>query len=196
MSFDKVENAITTDARADADKILAEARGESDELLAQSRGENQKTLDEALHQAEAAAARETARQIGLARHEGRLEVLQAKNRVIDDIFGIVAEKLQSLEAKEYLELIEGWIQSLSPEISGTLKVNPRDAALLDGAFLKRINSGRSPQGTFTSVSADNRISRGFIVEGDTYMVDFTLDRKLNELRESIAGELARELFES
>jgi vacuolar-type H+-ATPase subunit E/Vma4 len=195
MSFEKVESAVTAEARADADKILAEARKESEELMGRFREESQKTLEEAIHQAEVASARETTRQLGLARHEGRLEVLNAKNRVIDDIFRKVDDKLRLLNQKDYMSLIEGWIRSLSPEICGTIRVSPKDAELFTQEFLKRINSGR-PQGAFTAVVADNTIDGGFIIEGDTYSVDFTLGRKLNELRESIAGELARELFES
>jgi len=196
MSFEKVESAVTAEARADADKILAEARKESEELMGRFREESQKILEEAIHQAEVASARETARQLGLARHEGRLEVLNAKNSVIDDIFRKVDDKLRSLDKKDYMTLIEGWIRSMSPEICGTLRVSPKDAEIYSREFLMRINSGRPLQGAFTAVVEDNTIDGGFIIEGDTYTVDFTLDRKLNELRESIAGELARELFES
>lgn len=196
MSFEKVESAVVAEAGADAEKILADARRECDELLARAREENGKALEEAIHLEEAATARETARQLGVARHDGRLEVLNAKNLVIDDIFDRVTEKLRSMDTHEYRGLLEGWLQTLSPEIGGVINVSPKDTGLFDDAFMKRINDGRHSAGTFTAVNPDNRISGGFIIQGDTYTVDFTLDRILDELRESIAGELAKELFES
>jgi len=196
MSFEKVESAVIAEARADAGKILAVARGECDELLARVREENRKALEEAIHQEEAATARETARQLGVARHDGRLEVLNAKNLVIDDIFNRVTEKLRSMNMHEYRDLLDGWIHSLSPEIGGVIRVSPKDTGLFDDAFMKRINDSRTRGGTFTAVNPDGRINGGFIIQGDTYTVDFTLDRILKELRESIAGDLAKELFES
>lgn len=196
MSFEKVESAVIAEAGVDAEKILADARRECDELLARVREENRKTLEEAIHQEEAATARETARQLGVARHDGRLEVLDAKNLVIDDIFNKVNEKLRSMDMKEYRDLLGGWLQTLSLEIGGVIRVSPKDTGLFDDAFMKRINGGRSGGETFTAVEPDSRINGGFIIQGDTYTVDFTLDRVLKELRESVAGDLAKELFES
>jgi len=196
MSFDNVERSVLDDARKDAEKILSNARKECDELLARAREENKKKLEEALQQAEAAEARETSRQIGVARHDGRLAVLDAKNQVIDEVFKKTAEYLRSLGRDDYRNLLSGWIKSLSPEIGGTIRVNPKDSILFDDAFMKRINKGRAGQGLFTGVVPDPEISGGFMVEGDTYTVDFSLDSKLAELRRSVAGELAKELFES
>ena len=196
MSFEKVESAVIAEAGADAEKILAVARRECDELLARVREDNVKALEESIHQEEAATARETARQLGVARHDGRLEVLDAKNLVIDDIFNRVTEKLRSMDMKEYRDLLEGWLQTLSSEIGGVIRVSSKDTRLFDDAIVKRINGSRSRGGTFTAVEPDSRISGGFIIQGDTYTVDFTLDRILKELRESIAGDLAKELFES
>ncbi len=195
MSFEKVESAVFAEARADAEIILADARRECNELLVKAREENRKALEEAIHQEEAATVRETARQLGVARHDGRLEVLNAKNLVIDDVFRKATEKLRSMDIHEYRGFLEGWLQRLSPEIGGVIKVSPKDTHLFDDAFIKRINDSRTRDGTFTAVNPDSGISGGFIIQGDTYTVDYTYDRILEELRQSVAGDLAKELFE-
>jgi vacuolar-type H+-ATPase subunit E/Vma4 len=194
MSFEKLEAAVIAEAEAEAAKIVDSARSETGTLLARSREEGERTFGEAARQAEAAAARETARQLGLARHEGRLEVLTAKNRVIDEVFRMAAERVNSLSDAEYLDLMAEWLKNLPVEIGGTLRVSPRDEKRFTEAFLGRVNAGRAENGRFHGVVADSRITGGFVVTGDTFTVDSTLDNRMNELRESLAGELARELF--
>lgn len=196
MSFDRVESAVIDEAKADAGEIIEEARRESEKIKARFREESERNFEEAALQSENASARETARIIGLARQEGKLEVLRAKNQVIDNIFRKTAEKFGSLPEQDRIELITGWLNKLSPEIGGSVRVSPIDAKFFTSEFMASLNSGRPSHGLFSSVTADERISGGFIIEGNNFTVDFTIDTKLKELRESFAGELARELFES
>jgi len=196
MSFEKLEAAIIAEAEAEAAKIVESARAETETLLARSREEGERAFEESARLAEAAAARETARQVGLARHEGRLAVLLAKNRVIDGVFRIAVERMISLSDAEYLDLMAGWLKKLPAEVGGSLRVNPRDEKRFTKAFLDGVNAGRPESGRFTGVETDSRITGGFVVTGDVYTVDSTIDNMMRELRESLAGELARELFGS
>jgi V/A-type H+/Na+-transporting ATPase subunit E len=196
MSFEKIEAVIKAEAEAEAKKILDSERAESETLLARSREECGSVFEESVRQAEAAVVRETARQVGLARHEGRLAVLQVKNRVLDDVFRKAKERIVALPDAEYLRLMEAWLKSLPVAVGGTLRVSPRDEKRITKEFLDRVNAGRAPEGKFTTVAADAQISGGFRVAGGNYTVDSTIDNKIGELRESLAGELARELFGS
>jgi len=196
MSFEKLEAAVIAEAEAEAAKIVETARRETEALLARSREEGERAFEEAARQAETAAARETARQLGLARHEGRLEVLQAKNLVVDEVFRRAAERVTALSDADYLDLMGVWLTALPGEVGGTLRVSHRDEQRFTNAFLERVNAGRSESGRFTGVETDSRITGGFVVAGDTYTVDSTIENRMNELRESLAGELAGELFGS
>jgi vacuolar-type H+-ATPase subunit E/Vma4 len=196
MSFEKVEAVIFAEAEAEARRILDKAREEREALLEQFRDTCTRTFEDDIRRAQAAEDTETARQIGLARHEGRLEVLHAKNRMIDEVFLMAAEKIRSLPAKDYLEMIAFWLKVLPAEVGGTLKVSPGDAELLSGAFLEEVNTVRHRSGKFTAVVSDRRINGGFMVEGADFSVDSTIDSKLKELRETLAGDIARELFGS
>lgn len=196
MSFEKIEAVIKAEAEAEAKQILDSARAESETLLGRSCEENEKAFEEAVRLAEAAAARETARQVGLARHEGRLEVLHAKNLVLDEVFRKAKDRIVSLPDTEYLTLMEAWLKSLPSAVGGTLRVSPRDEKRFTKEFLDRVNAGRGLEGKFTSVITDSQISGGFRVVGENYTVDSTIENKVGDLRESLAGELARELFGS
>jgi V/A-type H+/Na+-transporting ATPase subunit E len=194
MSFEKLEAAITAEAETEARRMMDATRAEAEAMIARSREEGERAFEEAVRSAETAADRETARQVGLARHEGRLEVLHAKNRLIDRVFRDAEQWVDTLSDGDYLSLLEGWLKKLPPEAGGMLRVNTRDGERLSREFLDRVNTGRPEGGRFTGVETDARIHAGFVVSGGAYTVDFTIENLMNELRDSLAGELAKELF--
>jgi V/A-type H+/Na+-transporting ATPase subunit E len=196
MSFNNVKTAVIAEAEAEAKKIIEEAHQESKELLTNFRKESLKVLEDSIHQAEVEEERETVRQLGLERHKGRLRVLAAKNQVIDDLFLKVSERIYSLLKKECSDLLEKWVRSLAPEIGGTMRINPKYSEFITTEFLERIQQNRPPEGHITSVVEDSQVSFGFIIEGETFTIDCTLERKLKEIRQEDTGELARELFKS
>lgn len=196
MSFEKVEAVIIAEAEVEAKRILDKASEERENLLAQSRDTCSRVFEDDIKRAQSAEDAETARQTGLTRHEGRLAVLHAKNAMIDEVFLMAAEKIRSLPPKGYLEMMAGWLKAFPAEVGGTLRVSPRDAELFSGAFLEKINAARPEKGKITAVESDRRIDGGFIVEGADFSVDSTIVSKLKELRESLSGGIARELFGS
>jgi V/A-type H+-transporting ATPase subunit E len=196
MSFEKIQTVIISEAESEAKRIIDEARQETDAMLSRVREENERTFEEAARQAEAAASRETSRQVGLARHEGRLQVLDAKNRVIDEVFRKAAERIQSLPEQEYLALMADWLKALPSEVGGVLRVSPRDVSRFSKAFLEGINKDRPESGRFTGAEADPQVAGGFVVIGENYTMNATIENKITDLRESLAGDLAKELFGS
>lgn len=196
MSFDKVENAVLVEAKAEAEKIADRARKDSKEAIARFREEAEKSSDDAVRAAEGAAARETARKLGIARQEGRMSVLAAKNKVLDTLFSRAADKLRTLSEQEYRGLVEGLLKNLPQDIGGTLRIHPDDAAVYTRSLLDEVNKGRSESGKITGVVNDQKVARGFIIDGPNFTADFTIDTLLAKVREDMVGELAKELFES
>ena len=196
MSFEKIEAAIVKEAEADVKTMLQDVRRVSDEALALAREESEREFEEAIRQAEAAAARETSRQVGLARHGGRLRVLEGKNRVIDEVFKQAAERIVSLPEQEYLHLMSDWLKAIPAEAGGVLMTSSRDTKRFSKDFLEKINKDRPRSGWFTAVEADPQITGGFIVIGENFTMDSTITNKTVELRESLAGDMAKELFGS
>jgi vacuolar-type H+-ATPase subunit E/Vma4 len=196
MSLSKVESVIIDEVRAEAEKTVALAKQESEAALARFREAAAYELDEAVQHEEAAVMRETARQLGIARQEGRMAVLEAKNRVIETVFTKIAEKLKSLDSTEYLALIEGWLKNLPDDIGGELVMNPRDEKLVSGSFLTAINKTRSESGKIAGISFDSGVERGFVIKGHNFSADFTFDTLIGKVRETSVGDLSKELFGS
>ncbi|MDR3078202.1 MAG: V-type ATP synthase subunit E [Planctomycetota bacterium] len=193
MSLDKVKASVLEEARAKAEQRSREAKEAAGKLLAEGRAADERDSAEAIREATLRVERDTARERERVLHEGRLKILAAKNQVIDEVFQKVKERVDSFSDAEYAKLLGAWLGALPPEAGGELRVNPGDRERLAGC-LDDFNRGRSGAGRFTGPAADPKVASGAVVDGPDYHVDCTIDRRLGELRESAAGDLARKLF--
>ena len=193
MSLDKVKTRVLEEAGARADKMLADATVAAERLLAEGKAANERSGAEATRDATLRMERETTRELERIQHDNRLQILSAKNKAIDEVFKRVKDKLASLSDSDYLDMVGGWLGGLPAEVGGVLRVNPGDVSKFKTG-LDTLNRGRSGSGKFTEVAADPKVPNGAVVDGPDYNIDCTIDRRLNELRETAAGDLARVLF--
>ena len=196
MSLEKIEKAVLDKARAEADSIVSAAREEGERELARFLELAEKDVQDAVHNAEIAAGRETNRQLSIARQEGRMSVLTAKNRLVDKVMSRAAETLRNLNDKEYSAMIERWLVNLSPDIGGIVSISSRDEKLFNSRFLDTVNANRPPSGKFTKIEVNPQIDRGFMIVGGSFTAEFTIAVLIDKARETSIGDLAKELFES
>jgi vacuolar-type H+-ATPase subunit E/Vma4 len=194
MTMEKVQAAVLAKAEADAAGIVEDARRDADARVEAAGAQAQAAYEAAIAAATARAERETARELGRARHEGRLAVLAAKNAVLDGVFARARDAFRATNDWDYRGLLGGWLKSLPAETGGALRVNPRETKRFPREFVDWINEGRSGPGRFTDVVPDPAVPNGLVLEGADFTVDFTVERRLARLRESLAAELSRELF--
>ncbi len=193
MSLDNVKTKVLDEAKAKADQLLAEATARAERILADGKAADERAGQDAARDARLRLERESVREIERIQHDNRLQILSAKNKAIDEVFARVKDRLAGMSDAESLELVGKWLGALPADVGGTLRVNPKD----EGKFfsgLDRLNAGRYGAGRFTKVVPDPKVASGAIVDGPEYAIDCTIDRRLGELRETAAGDLARTLF--
>ncbi|MDR1518825.1 MAG: hypothetical protein LBU23_01605 [Planctomycetota bacterium] len=193
MSLDKVKATVLEEARARAAEKVGKAAKEAEAILAAGKAEDERLSAEALREANLRLDREINRERERLQHDNRLQVLAAKNKVIDEIFRKVRDRIASFSEAQYLDMVGAWLRALPPEVGGELRVNSGDV----GKFrenLAEFNRGRSGSGVFSAVAADAGVASGAVVAGADYHVDCTAGRRLEELRETAVGDLARKLF--
>lgn len=194
MNFEKVREAVLAEARREADARVAEARRQAEALLQQARKAGEASVEEGVREARMRAERETSCAVGRARLQGRLRVLAARNEVLDRVFRRAEEIFLGLDEQEYLSFLRAWLAALPPSVGGVLRVRPDDVAHVEGRFLREVNAARPEGGRFTEVVGDRAVAAGFVVEGENYVLDGALARRLARLRAEAAGSLAQEIF--
>lgn len=193
MSLENVKAKVLEEAKSRAEAELEKARAEAERILEEGKNADERTGADAIRDAKLRLERETVRELERLDHDNRLQILHAKNHVIDKVFKRVMEKLKNLSDSEALELLGKWLDALPKNAGGILRVNPRRFDALSSG-LAQLNRNRTGDGVFTEVKADPSVHYGVVVDGPDYTIDCTVNRRMNELRETSIGELARILF--
>lgn len=193
MSLDRVKTKVLEEAQARAAKLMENASATAERILAEGRAADERNGAEVVRDAKLRLDRETLRELERIQYDNRLAILSAKNKAIDEVFKLVREKLAGMSESELIGMVEKWLGALPSDIGGVLKVNPRDVAKFS-SNLDDLNRGRYGGGRFTEVVGDAKVANGAVVVGPDYNIDCTIDRRLNELRETSSGDLARVLF--
>ncbi len=193
MSLDSVKSRVLEEAKAKAAAKLEETAAEAGRILAEGRAADERVGADAVRDARLRLERETTRELERIQHDNRLQILSAKNKAIDEVFRRVHHKLAAMPESEYMALVGAWLEKLPANVGGMLRVNPRDVDKFT-ANLADLNRGRSGDGMFLGVHGDAKVANGAVVDGPDYAVDRTISRRLVELREASAGDVARVLF--
>lgn len=193
MSLESVKTKVLEEAKARAAAKLDEVKAEVERILTEGKAADERVGAETTRDAKLRLERETNRELERIQHDNRLQILSAKNKALDEVFKRVHHKLACLSEGEYMDLVGSWLDKLPAGVGGMLRVNPRDVDKFT-ANLATLNRSRSGDGVFTGVTGDHKVPNGAVVDGPDYNIDCTISRRLMELRDSSAGDLAKVLF--
>jgi len=200
--YDQVDllcQAILTEGREEAEKILQQARSQADRLEAAEKGREQEVLERTRREVQARAHHDARNLVDRASLESKRRVAEAKETILARLFELGRERLLAFrDSPEY----PGWLRKMLLkavlELGGgncRLVAHPEDAArltadLLDevsretGASLELKTDGQTSPGGFLALSADGRLRYDATFQG-------ILDRR----RDSLRTELAKRLWQ-
>ncbi|HML73839.1 MAG TPA: V-type ATP synthase subunit E [Anaerohalosphaeraceae bacterium] len=196
MNAEQVVQKIVSQARAEADKILAAAR--------EAAGKEKQRLDQELgvfagdarKAAEAAGQDKLARMLAAARMQNARELLAAKGQVLDELFARVKQRIEQMPDGEYLELMKRLLHK-SVQTGQEEVIVGRHEGRINQDFLNRINGELAGQGKghlhLSSTRED--ISGGFILSSGKVRINASVDVLVAQLRDAMEMQLTAELFE-
>jgi len=196
VSVDNIKNAILGEARKEADRIREVGRKKAD---AKFHAGEQHLREQ--HEQRVRGAREKQqdlknREIIAQRSSLSMELLSAKNAVIESVLQKAVERLQSLPADGYRKLLLKWLQSAAPGQKGELMLNSRDHKAFGQQIVADANNGRGADAAIALAAEPGAMIGGFVLRTARFEIDRTLDGSMAKLREEMAPEIASELFQS
>jgi len=192
MALEHLKESLLTEARAEADKIVAEARVKAADRLRTAEHEL-RSAAEAKYGARLEALDEEKRQaLARARIEARLRVLGRKNALVERAFAEAMERLNRLDGEPYVQLVEKWLDRLDTAAAGEVMVGAADRDRFSG-MLRRVNA-RRPEAPLALSAQPLPSGRGFLFRSPSFVVDSTVSSQVALLRESLLPEVARILF--
>jgi len=189
MTLERIENHIIEKAETEAEAIAHEAAEEAGRITGSAREEADAAFHAAIEQAKSQLSAEFEKALGQARTAGRMELLKRKSAILYDIFAKTAERLIANE--EYWKCLREQLKGLAGQ-KGTI-LCAADHREKIAEMIKELN-GELSEKVPSAAKEPADISGGFILTGDEYDVDFSLDSQLEALREKILPELIAKAF--
>ena len=177
---DVIIEKILSDARQEADKIVAEANDYATATLDKARAQAKDKVSVAEKAAETAGVEYVGRRITVAGLDLKKAKLNAKIALLDDVYD-----------KDYKNLIEGMLDSAA-EDGDVVTISKNDAKVLTKAFFDSYSKKR---GINLSLSKDlGDFKGGVVLSGGGVDKNLTLEVEIKLLREQTESEIAGLLF--
>jgi len=195
MNAEQVVQKIISQAKAEADKILAAAREAADKEKQRLDQELGIFAEETRKAAEAAGQDKLARMLAAARMQNARELLAAKAQVLDELFARVKQRIEQMPDGEYLELMKRLLHK-SVQTGQEEVIVGRHESRINQDFLNRINGELAGQGKGHLRLSPTRedITGGFILSSGKVRINASVDVLVAQLRDAMEMQLTAELF--
>ncbi|MDI3535069.1 MAG: V/A-type H+/Na+-transporting ATPase subunit [Thermosediminibacterales bacterium] len=194
----RIKEKIIEDANKQADTLIKEAEKEAERILAQGKKEAERKK-KALQEKAVKESEEAKKKImSMAELEMRKQMLAVKQRMVDEAFERALKKLQSLEGKEYEEIITKMLEKAVETGDEEIIFSPADAKKLKPEFLENLNKNLAVRGVKPklSISKETRdIQGGFILKSKGVEINSSFDSIIRMERDEIESQIAAILFE-
>jgi V/A-type H+-transporting ATPase subunit E len=184
MSAEGLKNAVLETARREAERLVEQARAAAEQEGREAAEQAQRSTVEILEQARLQAAREREQALAALEREQRLEILAAKNRLLEQAFARAAEGFRALPKDKLRELYRAELAAIDLE-DASLRV-PRGSK----AEFESLVGGRA------RIEEDPELEAGYIVVGHDFRLDRSLAARLAEIRAEMRPKIAALLFEA
>jgi len=194
VALEKIENAILGEARKEADRIREAGRKRIDDASRQAQARLERQLEQRMGEVEQRERDQKNRAMVALRAAGNMELLAAKNEVIDKVFARALEKVVNLPSNGYRTLLLGWLKNAAVEGPAELLLNARDLHAFGPQLVLEANKARPKESAFKLSTTPAEMAGGFVLRTGRYEIDRTLDGIVAKLKEEMAPEIAQTLF--
>ena len=193
-NLNNLTSKILKDAEDKKAVILSDAEGEKNKILSKRAGEASVEEKTILERAEREAASRKERIISGAELHARNEKLEAKQKVIKEVFETSVKELSNCSAED----LKGFIKEviLNTKIEGTqnLILNEAGKKAVDEAFVEEINKALGKKAVIKLSDETGKFEGGFILEQNGIEINNTFEALVSSLKDDLSLEVARVLF--
>jgi V/A-type H+-transporting ATPase subunit E len=199
--YDQVEllcQAITAQAKAEADQILARAREDADRRLREAEAGRQEVLARTKAEVEAQARLDARSRIDRAELEGKRQVSQARETWLTEVFAQTQARLQAFRDTDgYQDWLRAELLAALRQLEGEdfrVTAHPDEVKWLTPDLLDQVSAAR---GCHLAWAPDPDLSPGgfVVIRADGRVrVDQTFAGIIERQRETLRAETARQLW--
>ncbi len=197
MTLERLLQKIEEDAREEGEAIVAGAEEEAARIRREAKEQSRREAEAISRSFHARAEGERLKILSQARLDGRIELLAAKEELLEEVFRKARSAFLELPAERY----RAWLKAavLRSAVSGREEVIPtaRDRELLAGGLLEELNEelrAGGKEGALKLSESTHPGERGVVLRGEKTETNLTAEAALQRLREEHEEEVSRLLF--
>lgn len=191
QGIERIIARVEADAESEIESILAEAKAEAGRIEEEYRAQGEALRGSLLAQAEQAAFLRRDRLVGKARAEGKRKLLAQRQRMVDEAYLAVGEKLCALPRQEAVEIMAALLCDASTAEGDEVMFSSADREQIGAEVVERVNAA----GKYTVLSEKTHPFRGgFILSAGKVEINCTVEALIRLEKERSAAAVAKILF--
>lgn len=193
-NLSNLTSKILKDAEDKKAVILSDAENEKNKILGKKQTEASAVEKTMLEKAEREAASRKDRIISGAELHARNEKLEAKQKVIKEVFETSVKELSNCSAEDLKGFVKTVILNSKIEGEQNLILNAEGKKVIDEAFVAEINKELAKKAIIKLSDETRNFEGGFILEKDGIEINNTFEALVSSLKDDLSLEVARVLF--
>ena len=193
-NLNNLTSKILKDAEDKKAVILSDAENEKNKILSKKAGEASVEEKTILAKAEREAASRKERIISGAELHARNEKLEAKQKVIKEVFETSVKELSNCSADDLKGFIKEVILNSNIEGTQNLILNEVGKKAINEAFVAEINTALGNKANIKLSDETGKFKGGFILEQNGIEINNTFEALVSSLKDDLSLEVARVLF--
>lgn len=193
-NINNLTSKIMKDAEDKKAVILAEAVNEKNKILTKKQEAARSVEKTILEKAEREAISRKERIISGAELQARNESLEAKQKVISEVFELTVEALCNAGNDDLKEFVKETILNIDVSGKQNLILNDAGKKVISEELITEINKELGEKASITLSEETGNFKGGFILEKDGIEINNTFEALVTSLKDDLSLEVAKVLF--
>ena len=192
--LEKIIEKIAEDSAEECKMILSEAKAQADKIVADARSEARKKANDITDKAKAQADNKLAVSKSGAESITRNRYLSVKNAVVNDIISAAYEEIEKMSDEDYFDLLYKICLKNVETGECVMRLNEKDLKRMPRDFEDRINGAVFEKAAVQVSRKPYDIENGFVLIYDDFEINCTLRTVFDSEMDKLKDILSRELF--
>lgn len=192
--LEKIIEKIAEDSAEECKTIFSEAKAQADKIVADARSEARKKANDITDKAKAQADNKLAVSKSGAESITRNRYLSVKNAVVNDIISAAYEEIEKMSDEDYFDLLYKICLKNVETGECVMRLNEKDLKRMPRDFEDRINGAVFEKAAVQVSRKPYDIENGFVLIYDDFEINCTLRTVFDSEMDKLKDILSRELF--
>ena len=193
MGLEKIRQAVLTEAKAEAARIIDSARKNNAHFLKSQKEAAEQEFERLCKLRMQAIEEEYNRKLIQLKGLASKQILNKRNALLKSLFEKAKREILDWPSEEYARAMKRLIEKAGGNQEGKIRVHPADKDVFQKVLLE-LNEGRGDPRITLDQSSSLPERGGFIFVTANFEVDQTLDTMLKDIEHDLYPGIASELF--